>query len=99
MAPKNLPPGASSQRTWRIPAFPVLNTSLAFKSHETPPFPFDAANLTLWVNARVALWQGLKYLDLKAGDRILAPAYACGFEIDVLLKFGLQLDLSQLIKE
>ena len=56
------------------------------------PFPFGEAHVSHWYNARVAIWQGIHALGLRAGDRVLVPAYACGAEIDVLLSAGLTVD-------
>ncbi|WP_175500598.1 DegT/DnrJ/EryC1/StrS family aminotransferase [Litoreibacter janthinus] len=41
-------------------------------------------------SGRVAIYQGLKHLGLGSGDIILVPAYACGSEIDAVLKSGCQ---------
>ena len=56
------------------------------------PYPYAHPNTSLWYNARAAIWQGIHALGLGIGDRVLVPAYACGAELDVLLKAGLKLD-------
>jgi len=43
----------------------------------------------MWHRGRTAIWQGIHRLGLGPGDRVLAPAYACGAEIEVLLRAGL----------
>ena len=46
-------------------------------------------NVSLHFSASNALWNGIRQLDLKAGDTVLFPAYHCGAELDVCLKAGL----------
>jgi dTDP-4-amino-4,6-dideoxygalactose transaminase len=43
----------------------------------------------LCYGARQALYLGARSLGLRPGDRVLVPAYACGTEIDALLKAGI----------
>ncbi len=76
----------------RIAMSPLVSRSLLFAKVEPSSFPFDTRNMSTWYSARVAIWQGVRSFGLKKGDRILAPAYACGSEIDPLLKSGLDLD-------
>jgi len=76
----------------RISIFPALSWNGLHGSGQPPPFPLCAPGSSLWYNARAALWQGLKTLGLKPGQRVLVPAYTCGSEIDVMLAFGLELD-------
>jgi len=45
----------------------------------------------MWHRGRTAIWQGIHRLGLGPGDRVLAPAYACGAEIEVLLQAGLDI--------
>lgn len=74
-----------------MPIFPTLSGcghTLSGDRH----FPLFDRRASHWANARSALWQGLCVLGLQAGDRVLAPVYACGSEIDVLVRFGLHVD-------
>jgi perosamine synthetase len=63
------------------------------------PFPFDGAPLTTWYNGRAGIWHGLKCLGLGAGDRALVPAYACGSEIDPLIKAGMIVDSYRVLSD
>lgn len=56
------------------------------------PFPLGHPRATYWYCARTAIVQGCASLGLGPGDRVLAPAYACGSEIDALLGAGVSLD-------
>lgn len=64
----------------------------ARRARATPPFPFNAPSLSFWHNGRAAIWQGVRRLGLKAGDRVLVPAYSCGSELDALIKAGVTID-------
>jgi dTDP-4-amino-4,6-dideoxygalactose transaminase len=66
------------------------------KSSRPPCFPFASSAASYWHNARAAIWQGVRALGLVPGDRILVPAYACGSELDALIKAGLDLDFYRL---
>ena len=75
------------------PYSPVLTRtplSVAAKG-KSKPFPLGADTISFWYRGRVAIWQGIKALGIKAGERILVPAYACGSEIDPLVRAGLDL--------
>jgi hypothetical protein len=56
------------------------------RAQSEPPFPSNARNLSFWYNGRAAIWNGVQRLGLKPEDRVLVPAYACGAEIDPLIK-------------
>ena len=43
--------------------------------------------------ARTAIHKALSLLNLRGGDEILAPAYHCGSEVDVMLKAGAEVHL------
>ena len=49
------------------------------------PFPFRSPNTRLCHSGRTAIWMGLGALGLRAGFRILVPAWHCGSEIDAIL--------------
>ncbi len=76
-------------RAWKIPLFPTLDW-LDFKLEKAPVFPYSEANCLMSYNAREALKQGLVLSDLKPGDPVLMPVYACGTEINILLEYGLK---------
>lgn len=50
------------------------------KSLETS-FPFNEKNMLLFGYARMALYEGLKILDLKEGENILVPNYICNVAV------------------
>lgn len=50
--------------------------------------PFDDRPRLQTYSGRVAILQGLKALGLGRGSVVLVPAYACGSEIDAVLKAG-----------
>lgn len=54
------------------------------------PFPFDQKNIFFSGYARVALFQGLKILDIKNGDNILVPDYICGAVLSALHYLGIK---------
>jgi perosamine synthetase len=61
--------------------------------HSTQPLPFPLnGNCLLFFSARYALFQGLSALRLKAGDRLLVPAYCCGTEVDPILAKGIKIE-------
>lgn len=71
---------------------PCLRTAHLLASKAPLPFPVGEPGTSLWYNARAALWQGLRALGIEEGQRILAPAYSCGSEIDTLVRAGLEVD-------
>jgi hypothetical protein len=54
-------------------------------------FPFDAPRISYWFDGRTALWNGVRSLGLVPGDEVLVPAYACGTEVEALLRAGLKM--------
>jgi hypothetical protein len=76
----------------RIAAVPRLSPGPLLRQPAPASFPLDQPRTSVWYNARVAIWQGVKALGFAHGDRVLVPAYACGSEIDALLKAGLVVD-------
>ena len=56
------------------------------------PFPLDDGRARLFARARHGLWHGVRALGLASGDRVLAPAYHQGSEIEALLRAGLACD-------
>jgi dTDP-4-amino-4,6-dideoxygalactose transaminase len=53
------------------------------------PFPLDEPAGRLYSRARHGLYRGVKALGLRPGDKILAPAYHHGSEIEALKRAGL----------
>ena len=90
---------SSSVPRMRVSAMPVLKLGNLKKGCGSPPFPIGGEGVSYWYNARAAIWQGLAALGIKPGDRIIAPAYSCGSEIDVLFKAGVQLDFYRIDKD
>lgn len=76
----------------RIAVMPRLSPGALLRPPAPAAFPLDQSCASVWYNARVAIWQGVKALGFKRGDRVLVPAYACGSEIDALLTAGLDVD-------
>jgi len=78
--PKRLVPAMPTRLPFRIRARNVVAAL---------PFPDRPAIQTY--SGRVAIYQGLLALGLGKGDTVLVPAYACGSEIDAVLKAGLDI--------
>jgi len=76
-----------------IPSSPTLrDLSPSFAARPAArPFPFNANHFSMWHRGRSAIWHGVHRLGLAPGDRVLAPAYACGAEIEALTRAGLEL--------
>ena len=77
-----------------VPIMPLLRLAdlCAAPQAEPLPYPFGEAGVSCWYNARAAIWQGLRSLGIVRGDRVIAPAYTCGSELDTLVQAGLTLD-------
>ena len=86
-------------RVRQISAVPRLSPAELLRKPAAPPFPMNQSRVSVWYNARVAIWQGVTALGLAKGDRVLVPAYACGSEIDALLKAGLVVDFYRITPE
>lgn len=52
-----------------------------YKKSLDTSFPFNEKNMLLFGYARVALYEGLKILDLKEGENILVPNYICNVAV------------------
>src|SRR5690348_9474853 len=85
--------------TTAIPAMPPLRLGGLLKRRGTYPFPFGRNGVSLWWNARAAIWQGVRCIGLELGDRVLVPAYCCGAEVDALLQAGLTLDYYRILPD
>lgn len=75
-----------------VPTMPLLHLSDLWSPAGTLPYPFGEVGVSRWYNARAAIWQGLRSLGLSPGDRLIAPAYTCGSELDALVQAGLKID-------
>lgn len=77
--------------TKNVFALSGFESTFTLRKNKQAPYPFNDKNVSYHYNARAALWQGLHALNLKPGDGVLVPNYSCGSEIDVLIKYGLEL--------
>lgn len=75
-----------------VPVMPLLHLRHLWARRAALPYPFGEPGVTTWYNGRAAIWQGLKALGIGPGARVIAPAYTCGSELDVLVQAGLRLD-------
>jgi len=72
-----------------MPTLP-LSSLLSFRRKGLPS-PLDRPSASLWFSARIALWQAIRALGLKAGDAIAAPAFCCGSELEPFIHAGMEL--------
>jgi perosamine synthetase len=56
------------------------------------PFPLGEENCRLFARGRHAIFHATRLLGLQPGDRVLAPAWHHGAEIEALLRAGLEVD-------
>ena len=75
-----------------VPTMPLLHLRDLWAPSGRLPYPFGEPGVSRWYNARAAIWQGLRSLGIRPGDRMSVPAYTCGSELDTLLQAGLRLD-------
>jgi len=75
-----------------IPFMPSVPPSAYLRRRAALPFPFDGTDHVLYRFGRHALWHGLRALGLEPGDRVLAPAYHCGAEVEALVEAGLRVE-------
>src|SRR6266508_1797738 len=87
-----LPGGGSRSLRRIVPSMPTLQLTslLPFQRRCFPP-PLDRPSASYWFSARVALWQAIGALGLKAGDVVAAPAFCCGSELEPFLHAGMKL--------
>lgn len=74
-----------------IPAMPTRVPLRLGRRVDVSALPFDYRPRMATYSGRVAIYQGLKALGLGEGSAVLVPAYACGSEIDAVLKAGCDL--------
>jgi dTDP-4-amino-4,6-dideoxygalactose transaminase len=79
-----------------VPFCAQLTLKDFYQRPEVKPYPFEAPGVTFWFGASQAIYQGVRYLGLGDSDRVLAPAFCCGLEIDVLIKSGIKVDFYKL---
>jgi dTDP-4-amino-4,6-dideoxygalactose transaminase/CelD/BcsL family acetyltransferase involved in cellulose biosynthesis len=60
------------------------------------PYPLDEPRCVLFSRGRHAIWHALRVLGLKPGDRVLAPAWHHGAEIEALGRGGVEVDFYEL---
>ncbi|TMQ31474.1 MAG: hypothetical protein E6K65_01220 [Nitrospirae bacterium] len=83
-----------------LTAFPVLSPSDFLGSSAPYGFPVSqTSKVSYWYGARTAIRQGLVQIGIRPGDRVLVPAYACGSEVDTLLKCGCVLDYYRILPD
>ncbi|HEX6713039.1 MAG TPA: GNAT family N-acetyltransferase [Thermoleophilaceae bacterium] len=59
---------------------------------DTLPYPLDDPHCRLFARGRHAIWHAAGALGLRPGDRVLAPAWHHGAEIEALRQAGLAID-------
>ena len=75
-----------------IARYPVVSRAVRLRPPKPDPFPFGAPGVSYWHSGRAATYQGIRCLGLGSGARVLVPAYACGAEVDALVKAGMTPD-------
>ena len=76
--------------TPRLSVWPPLNPGVyARRPAERLPFPLEDPRCRVFSRARHALRRSLTGLGLRAGDRVLVPAYHHGSEIEALVSAGI----------
>jgi hypothetical protein len=74
----------------RITVWPTLPLGVYARAPVTAlPFPLEDPASRLFSRARHGLYQGVRQLGLKPGDKVLAPAYHHGSEIEALRQAGI----------
>jgi CelD/BcsL family acetyltransferase involved in cellulose biosynthesis len=77
--------------------YPPLTPAVYLRSPaEQLPFPLDDPRCFLFSRGRHAIAQAAAALCLKSGDRVLAPAWHHGAEIEALRRAGLEVDFYEL---
>jgi dTDP-4-amino-4,6-dideoxygalactose transaminase len=75
-------------RRRRISSVPLLTPKEFLLPRTPPPAPLLGTDVSFWHSGRPAIYQALRSLGIGTGQRVLVPAYACGSEVDALLKAG-----------
>lgn len=78
-------------RPTRLSLWPPLPLGVYGRPAEAQlPFPLDQPNCRIFALGRHALLEGLRSLNLGAGDQILTPAYNHGSEIEAVIRLGVE---------
>jgi perosamine synthetase len=70
-----------------LPTLPL--SALAGTGRPQLPSPLNERGVTFWFSARVALFQAIALLGLRAGDAVALPAFCCGSEVEPFVRAGL----------
>jgi dTDP-4-amino-4,6-dideoxygalactose transaminase len=77
--------------------YPPLPPAVYLRSPaEQLPYPLEDPRCFLFSRGRHAIWQAAAALPLEPGDRVLAPAWHHGAEIEALRRAGLEIDFYEL---
>ncbi|MEO1140134.1 MAG: DegT/DnrJ/EryC1/StrS family aminotransferase [Pseudomonadota bacterium] len=71
-----------------ITAMPTQMSLRLLPKNRVADLPFTDRSRLQTFSGRVAIFQGVKALGLGEGDHVLLPAYACGSEVDAVVKAG-----------
>ena len=75
----------------RISVVPPLPFSLyRHSATRAAAFPLDEQSCRLYARGRHALWAGVRWLGIRPGEEVLAPAYHEGPEIEALRRAGVR---------
>jgi len=75
---------------WLDPFPPLPPDAWLRQPPAEPPFPLAEPSCRLFRFGRHALFEGIRSLDLEAGDQVLVPAYHHGSEVEALIRSGLE---------
>ncbi|MEA2483253.1 MAG: perosamine synthetase, partial [Thermoleophilaceae bacterium] len=75
--------------------YPPLSPAVYLRS-PAHDLPYPLGECSLFARGRHAIRQAVHALGLRAGDRVLAPAWHHGAEIEALHRAGLQVDFYEL---
>lgn len=90
---------AQEGRARYVSAMPTQIALRAVAKNDVTALPFDDRPTIQTSSGRVAIYQGIKALGLAPGAAVLVPAYACGSEIDAVLKAGLKVVFYPMLKD
>lgn len=82
-------PKASRKGAGRwVSAMPTQIPFRMSRRNDLSQLPFTDRESLQTYSGRVAIYQGVRALGLGAGDTVLVPAYACGSEVDAVMRAG-----------
>ena len=70
-----------------LPTLPL--SALGGTGRPQLPSPLDGHDVTFWFSGRVAIFQAIAALGLRAGDAVALPAFCCGSEVEPFVQAGL----------